>query len=38
MREDVTEGWKKLDRSVEPVESFTGGTHAALKRLHDFVE
>jgi deoxyribodipyrimidine photo-lyase len=37
VREDVTEGWKKLDRSVEPVESFTGGTHAALKRLHDFV-
>jgi deoxyribodipyrimidine photo-lyase len=38
VREDVTEGWKKLDRSVEPVESFTGGTHAALKRLHDFVD
>jgi deoxyribodipyrimidine photo-lyase len=38
VREDVTEGWKKLDRSVQPVESFTGGTHAALKRLHDFVE
>jgi deoxyribodipyrimidine photo-lyase len=38
VREDVTEGWKKLDRSVAPVESFTGGTHAALKRLHDFVD
>jgi deoxyribodipyrimidine photo-lyase len=37
VREDVTEGWKNLDRSVQPVESFTGGTHAALKRLHDFV-
>jgi deoxyribodipyrimidine photo-lyase len=37
VREDVTEGWKALDRSVRPVESFTGGTHAALKRLHDFV-
>jgi deoxyribodipyrimidine photo-lyase len=37
VREDVTEGWKTLDRSVQPVESFTGGTHAALKRLHDFV-
>src|SRR5580692_6176252 len=31
VREDVTEGWSKLDRSVRPVESFTGGTHAALK-------
>jgi deoxyribodipyrimidine photo-lyase len=38
VREDVTEGWKMLDRSVRPVESFTGGTHAALKRLHDFVK
>jgi deoxyribodipyrimidine photo-lyase len=37
VREDVTQGWKSLDRSVQPVESFTGGTHAALKRLHDFV-
>src|ERR1700691_4453969 len=38
VRGDVTEGWKKLDRSVLPVDSFTGGTHAALKRLHDFVQ
>jgi deoxyribodipyrimidine photo-lyase len=37
VREDVTEGWKTLDRSIQPVESFTGGTHAALKRLHAFV-
>lgn len=37
VREDVTQGWTKLDRSVGPVESFTGGTHAAVKRLHDFV-
>ncbi len=37
VREDVTEGWKTLDRSVKPVDSFTGGTHAALKRLNDFV-
>lgn len=34
---DITEGWRKLDRSIGPVESFTGGTHAALKRLHNFV-
>ena len=38
VREDVTEGWTKLDRSVNPVESFTGGTHAAVKRLHEFVD
>jgi deoxyribodipyrimidine photo-lyase len=25
------------DVTVQPVESFTGGTHAALKRLHNFV-
>jgi deoxyribodipyrimidine photo-lyase len=37
VREDVTQGWTRLDRSVGPVESFTGGTHAAVKRLHDFV-
>ena len=35
---DITEGWRKLDRSIGPVDSFTGGTHAALKRLRSFVE
>jgi len=34
---DITEGFKKLDRTIGPVDSFTGGTHAALKRLNDFV-
>lgn len=34
---DVTEGWRTLDRSVKPVDSFAGGTHAALKRLRYFV-
>ena len=38
VRNDVTEGWKQLDRTVAPVDTFTGGTHAALKRLNDFVE
>jgi deoxyribodipyrimidine photo-lyase len=38
LREDVTHGWKTLDRSVAPVESFTGGTHAAVKRLREFVD
>jgi deoxyribodipyrimidine photo-lyase len=37
VHDDVTEGWKKLDRTVAPVETITGGTHAALKRLHQFV-
>jgi deoxyribodipyrimidine photo-lyase len=37
VKDDVTEGWKKLDRSVGPVESFTGGTHAAVRRLKEFV-
>ncbi|MDE3062553.1 MAG: deoxyribodipyrimidine photolyase, partial [Acidobacteriota bacterium] len=35
---DITAGFTKLDRTVGPVDSFTGGTHAALKRLHDFVD
>ena len=34
---DITAGFAKLDRSVGPVDSFTGGTHAALKRLGEFV-
>jgi deoxyribodipyrimidine photo-lyase len=34
---DITEGFRKLDRSVGPVDTFTGGTHAALRRLREFV-
>jgi len=34
---DLTEGFSRLDRSVRPVDSFTGGTHAALKRLREFI-
>jgi deoxyribodipyrimidine photo-lyase len=37
VREDMTRGWKELDRSVEPVEAWVGGTHAATKRLRHFV-
>jgi deoxyribodipyrimidine photo-lyase len=37
LNQDITSGFTKLDRSVGPVDSFTGGTHAALKRLKDFV-
>jgi len=36
LREDMTRGWKDFDRSVGPVDSFTGGTHTGLKRLHLF--
>jgi deoxyribodipyrimidine photo-lyase len=35
---DITNGFRKLDRSVGPVDSFTGGTHAALKRLREFIK
>jgi len=34
---DITAGFSKLDRSVKPVDSFTGGSHAALRRLNEFV-
>jgi deoxyribodipyrimidine photo-lyase len=34
---DITAGFTKLDRSVKPVDSFTGGTHAALQRLKEFI-
>lgn len=35
---DITEGFSELDRSVGPVDTFTGGTRAALKRLRRFVD
>ncbi|MGC9293294.1 MAG: deoxyribodipyrimidine photo-lyase [Acidobacteriaceae bacterium] len=34
---DITAGWKKFDRSVQPVEAFRGGPHAARQRLQYFV-
>ena len=34
---EITEGFTQIDRRVKPVDSFTGGTHAALKRLKRFV-
>ncbi len=37
LTKDITEGFNKLDRTIRPVDSFTGGTHAALKRLKEFV-
>jgi len=37
LKRDITEGYAGLDRTVKPVDSFTGGTHTALKRLQEFV-
>ena len=37
LEQDITEGFAALDRTVGPVDSFVGGTHAALKRLGEFV-
>jgi deoxyribodipyrimidine photo-lyase len=37
LAEDITAGFTRLDRSIGPVDSFTGGTHSALKRLKQFV-
>src|SRR5271169_3248347 len=34
---DTTEDWKGLDRSVQPVDSFRGGTREGLRLLQDFV-
>jgi deoxyribodipyrimidine photo-lyase len=36
-REDMTRNWKDFDRSVRPVEAWTGGRPAAMKRLEHFV-
>jgi deoxyribodipyrimidine photo-lyase len=38
VHEDVTWGWRDLDRSVAPVDAWKGGTHAGLKRLKLFTE
>lgn len=35
--EEILQGLAGLDRSVGPVDSFTGGTHAAARRLEEFV-
>ncbi len=36
VRADITHGWHDFDRSVKPVEAWTGGHQAAVKRLHLF--
>ena len=37
LKRDITEGFTNLDRKVKPVDSFTGGMHAAVKRLSAFL-
>lgn len=34
---DIIAGFKDLDRTIGPVDTFTGGAHAARKHLHDFL-
>lgn len=36
--QDITAGFRQLDRTIGPVDTFTGGTHAALKHLRHFVD
>ena len=35
--EDVTAGFTKIDRTIKPVDTFTGGTHSAVRRLGEFL-
>ncbi|HEX4029651.1 MAG TPA: deoxyribodipyrimidine photo-lyase [Terracidiphilus sp.] len=37
LSDDMTAGFTRLDRSVKPVDTFTGGTHSALRRLDEFI-
>jgi len=37
LEQDITAGFRKLNRRIGPVDSFNGGTHAALRRLREFV-
>ncbi len=37
-KSDITAGWKNLDRTIGPVESFRGGSQAARARLQYFVQ
>jgi deoxyribodipyrimidine photo-lyase len=36
LRNEITEGFAKLDRRVPPVDAFAGGEHSARKRLAEF--
>jgi deoxyribodipyrimidine photo-lyase len=36
--EEITAGFRNLDRSIQPVDTFTGGTRAAVRRLGEFLK
>lgn len=36
LTEDLTRGWQDLDRTCGPVDAWTGGHHAAMRRLQHF--
>jgi len=38
VHQDMTRDWDDLDRTVKPVETWVGGTHAANSRLKKFVD
>jgi deoxyribodipyrimidine photo-lyase len=37
LSDDITAGFTRLDRSVQPVDTFTGGTRSAVRRLGEFL-
>lgn len=37
LSDDITAGFTKLDRSIRPVDTITGGTRPAMKRLRAFI-
>jgi len=37
LSDDITTGFTRLDRSVKPVDTFTGGTRSAVRRLGEFL-
>ncbi len=38
LSDDITAGFAKLDRSIQPVDTFTGGTRSAVRRLREFLK
>jgi len=38
LSDDITAGFTKLDRSIPPVDTFTGGTRSAMRRLGEFLK
>ena len=37
LEQDITSGFQTLDRGVGPVDTFAGGTRAAVRRLQEFI-